>query len=202
MIFGIFVGISYTVFGDTLQPALVTLFEDSFEGISDKNNGVISRQLIDLNTVDLDVEQPNEHTSLLKNMSNKTLTLDSKGNGYGLVIPTREITTEKTFYILEFTMKLESGVVHHIGGHIGGLNGDGITEVVILIDGIPVEPSDKAVSNNDWYSGVPTPEGYSVGDSIDVQVAFYRDYFSEMDYADSPIKIQPNRNWVMANPIK
>lgn len=187
VIFGVFVGLSYTIFGDELGPSLVNLFEESFVQSTDAVNGVLDRQLLNLHTVNLDIAQ--NGFTLEKDYTNKELTLESeRGLGGGIKIPTAGLLKINTAYYLEFDMEVLSGKVEHVGGHLG------LTEDadVYINDELTVSGNDVG---NDWTMGVHLPNTLTTNNKINVKVYFTANSLTDGQYEDAPLKIQPNRLW-------
>ncbi len=183
VIFGIFVGLSYTLFGDTLQPQLVNIFITA----TDINSTPVKEFMLDKigawkgSKVSLN---PKENSFKFSNNSS-----DYRG---GLSFPADYFKKGST-YRLSFDMTKLSGDIKGIGGHL--FTSD---KTVVSIDGQEITEGWRTNTANgmenetDWSLGVVYPNDTK---THHVTVTFEMNIDAKDSIMNDPnIYIQPNRN--------
>ncbi len=159
VIFGIFIGLSYTLFGDTLKPALVNLFEQATKDTTNKinkySNNLFTMDDLTVWTVGSEVRgnivSKTKNEIILKPTLSK---LSAERYFGGLVIDSHFLEANKN-YILSFDILLDEGTISMIGGHIHIASKqevylDGKLYEVPFTTGVPI-PNDEKVHHIDVF---------------------------------------------------
>ena len=120
------------------------------------------------------------------------VTFNRTGSGAGPIISLKPLDYKlKEEYVLTFDLTLNSGQLVTIGGHLLGT----VEDCKVYVNGV-LKSTNHTLIYNTWYSGVPVK--MDVNDTISVRVEFTQETPC-WQYADNPIKIQPNRDWNTLN---
>ncbi len=190
VIFGIFVGLTYTVFGsEGLTNDLKVIFENATEQSTKRYN---ETNLINKETL-------KQHGGVIGSVhftiDNKDkITLTSDGTNYvGVHIPDTVMEANKS-YKMSFNIKTIEGLVTTLGGHMSYSD-----HTKLIIDGILISETNLKANGylTNWYYGQPFKESEK---EHNVEVIFntngWDDPLSPPSMQDSDFKsmyIQPNR---------
>lgn len=182
VVFGIFVGLAYTVFGSegVLTNDLETLFEDSFSKTEDKFHNIEPKEVINLTDSELSENTIKtsdliyRHGAVLDLLTEDYAIFNAKKDDLyaGAVIP-YNLTGQGT-YLFEYELTLLEGSLSTIGGHSN-----------FLYNRFYINEESK----ESYYIG--TDYTYAVGETIKVQVVLSNHIGT---HPTKELYIQPNRN--------
>lgn len=149
VIFGIFIGLSYTLFGNTLKPAVVNLFEKATEQSSnDLNNW---SDVTELDTSNLSWDRETQ-------------------KGKQTVIFGPEYFKQDGVYKVNFDLTLDSGTIEYLGGHLHTTDAS-----VVKVDGVAM--TSPLNGQNSWRYGIPFD--IEVGETKHVELTFTANHYDE-----------------------
>lgn len=179
VVFGIFLSLSYFLFQDQLKGVLASVTQRT----SEHTETYLKPRPIEY------VYADSTSIKVVADKFSDSYTLTSTGSGGGSIIPLTKLDYVLTKeYVLSFDITLNSGSIQTLGGHLQGVAKVYINDVLT--------PERTYIGANPWASGVPV--NLPIGSTLHVNVVFSQPNW-DTQYADSPIKIQPNRDWGSIN---
>lgn len=186
VIFGLFVGISYTVFGDTLQPALVTIFTDAINLNDDRLD---METYTKVNAPYTFMANDDTNVDIISQMKNSIhfKTDDKSYHGDGIFYESSYFQPQRN-YILSYDLTVVDGRLDRIGGHLP------IAEnIAYFVNGVELP------QKSEWTDLSTAPIKVEKGEKVNIKVYFDTNHLTSDDIKDKRITIQPNRFQDMAN---
>ena len=178
VIFGIFVAIAYTLFEDTLNPAMASIFRFSTEQVNTnlKGGNIIQAKDFKLHGI----EFPNVYSDLYVGFDSISYSSSGQSYIYAPYIPSSLLEPNKK-YVLTYDIKDLGGTVETLGGHCYFAS-----NLDFYIDGVYM---------GNYHMGAKYPTD---GATHKIRVAFdtdnYANYGGSENYIDG-IAIHPNRHY-------
>lgn len=181
VIFGIFVALSYTVFGnDGMTGSTVNMFETALTEVENKTNPMEKLEGFDMSRV---VDW--RGSDWIVDLDNEKMTFSSDSSYIGGVYLPEELFDMGETYTLKFAIRKLDGEVQGLGGHLATS-----TNVLARINNrrVPLwEGNESTHDRHDWSRTLVYPNDNELHN---VSVTFTVD----RDSSDRNVYIQPNRN--------